>query len=93
MTSESDKAAEIARIALQYRDLMLEGAMWSGGPVGAESIKQVADAVSQSMDAGTMLRGLAESKSPEATLRGLIAIAWAQGFNVGAMYADKHGGS
>ncbi|MET8676039.1 hypothetical protein ABZW18_00140 [Streptomyces sp. NPDC004647] len=39
-----------------------------------------------------MLRGLSESKTPEETLRGLLAIFWAQGFNVGTLYADMQGG-
>jgi hypothetical protein len=49
--------------------------------------------VAQSLDAETMLRGLAQSKTPEETIRGLLAIAWAQGFNVGALYADKQRGN
>ncbi|AEY94101.1 hypothetical protein SHJG_8838 [Streptomyces hygroscopicus subsp. jinggangensis 5008] len=40
-----------------------------------------------------MLRGLAQSKTPEETIRGLLAITWAQGFNVGALYADKQRGN
>ncbi|MEU5239693.1 hypothetical protein ACH4UR_25470 [Streptomyces lydicus] len=89
MPSEREKAADIAQIALQYRELTLEGTMWSGGPVSPETLKLVADAAAQSLDAETMLRGLAESKTPEKTIRGLVAITWAQGFNIGAMYADK----
>ncbi|MFE1453392.1 hypothetical protein [Streptomyces olivaceoviridis] len=93
MTGESDKAAEIAQIALQYRELIQDGAMWSGGPVSAETIKLVADAVAQSLDAESMLRGLAQSDTPEETIRGLLASTWAQGFNVGTLYADKQRGN
>ena len=61
-----------------------------GCMVSPETLRLVADAVMQSIDAGTLLRGLAESATPEQTIRGLLAVAWAQGFNVGAMYVDKH---
>ncbi|MCG7522890.1 hypothetical protein MHW47_00270 [Streptomyces sp. OfavH-34-F] len=91
MTSELDQAAEIAEIALQYRQLLQEGAAWAGGPASPETIKLVADAMTQSLDAEATLRGVADSSTPEDTLRGLLAIIWAQGFNVGTMYAERQG--
>lgn len=36
MTGESNKTAEITQIALQYRELIQGGPMWSGGPVSPE---------------------------------------------------------
>jgi hypothetical protein len=91
MASKEEQIAEIARIASQYQELVTEGAHWSGGPVSSDAIKSVAEAVMQSMDARTLLRGLAESDAPEAMIRGLLAISWAQGFNVGAKYSDRRG--
>lgn len=91
MTAELDRAVEIVQIALQYRELIQEGAVWSGGQVTAETTKLAARAVAQSLDAGILLRGITDSATSEETLRGLLAMIWAQGFNVGTMYAEKQG--
>lgn len=91
MPTERETAAEIARIALQYRALGQEGDGWSGGPVSPDTLKQVARTVAQSLDAGSILRSLEASESPEEMLHGLLAVLWAQGFNVGAMYTENQG--
>ncbi|MER5883092.1 hypothetical protein ABT160_04615 [Streptomyces sp. NPDC001941] len=89
--AEEKEMADVATIALQFAKLAREGNFWAGGPLSSGALNQVATAVTQSSDAAKLLEGIRVSENPEKLLQGFLAIWWAQGFNVGAMYAEKHG--